>query len=102
MNEGIEHIVDDSISSQNLCSRMLSTHIWYIQLTKLCPKKDDLLSLLESLSMDNSSEKNLGISHLDSFVLYSLQCNEVELMIGAADYFINNLTKSTTFHVEPL
>lgn len=70
-----------------------------IRFIKLCQKDEKLLSLLESLSVEVGIGKNFGISHVDNYVMYSLESDEVEIMIEADDYSIENLTTSATFHV---
>lgn len=95
----IKHIVDDIVSSEYLLSRTGGTFVRYIWFAKLCLKNNGLLILIEQLSVDVAGAKYLGVSHVDSFVLYSLESNEVELKIEAVDYFIKKPTKNTTIHL---
>lgn len=73
----VKDIVNDSILSEYLPSRVCTIFdspscVW---------KMDKLLSPVQVLSIDVSSWKNLGIFHVNSSVLYSLESDEVELMI---------------------
>lgn len=77
---------------------MHTTYFWHTRLSKLFLKNDKLLHLLDGLSMDVGNGKNLRIYHVDSSVLYSSERDETELMLEAADYFIENPTQSSTFH----
>lgn len=74
------------------------TYLRYIRFAKPCINYNALLPLLERLSAEGGTWKNLGIWHLNFSVLYSSEPSDVELMVGAVDYFIKDITKSTVFH----
>lgn len=93
-----EHIVYYSLSSEYMPIRMRTTYKRYIKLDRIRINDSSLLFLLETLSTKGGTGKNFGLSHIDCSVLYSSEPDEVELMVDAADCFIKNPTKSTTFH----
>lgn len=57
-----------------------------------------LLSLLKILTVDGGSGKNLGIEHIDSSVLYTIDSDKLELTRDAANYFIKSPIMSTSLH----
>lgn len=75
-------------------------YVWYIKFIKLFLRSDEQLLFLKGLSVDNIREKNISMSHIHCYALYSLPCDESELMAGATDYLIKNTTRSTTFHLK--
>lgn len=58
-------IVDDIILSNFLAASFKASYVRYIRVAKIMIKKEGVLHLLESLSMDASVVKMLGITHLD-------------------------------------
>lgn len=61
-------------------------------------KNSDLLQLPESLNEDQEYGEGLGILHLCIEMFHGNKASFVVLLIEAADFSINNPTKSTDFH----
>lgn len=85
VNVSTVDIADDTLSSECLPKTTCTAYIWYIQVGKLCLKKNKLLRHLARLSVNVRSAESLCISHIDSLVLNSLETGEVETMIETAD-----------------
>lgn len=73
-----------------LSPKYLPTNVRYIRFTKPCINDSASFPLLERLTTEGRTGKNLAISHLDWSVLYSPEPHEVELIIAAMDYFFKN------------
>lgn len=56
---------NDTLSSKYLPTRVWATSVQYIPFDKLCIESSALLPLLEMLSSEGGTGKNLGILHLD-------------------------------------
>lgn len=67
------------MSSDNLPSRMHRTYAWIIQVSKLSQNNENLLPNPKRLSSSFGIWKNLGIFHVKSFVLHSLESDEVKV-----------------------
>lgn len=65
------------------CCQARASQGKHITFRKLCMKNNELLPFRTRLSSDIGTETNLGNSHEDSSVVYSLENDEVKLMIGA-------------------
>lgn len=70
----------------------------YTHFAELYTKDRALLSLLERLSTEGGMAKNIGKSPLTCSVLYSFEPDDMDLMVGAAYYFIITRTNSTLFN----
>lgn len=103
VNTSIEGIVDNAmynvarIPAVKDGSNIRSVH-W---VARLFLKNEALFFLLQVLSDNEASRKNLWIFHDCSSFLYSSNSDEVELTVEVANYFIKNATKSTTFYAAP-
>lgn len=80
-----------------LLCRARTTYAQYSQFLKQCVKKEELL-LLEILSVDVGSWKNLDISDLRISVQYSLSSAQFELLVDTTNYFSKNQTMSNSHH----
>lgn len=56
---------------------MHATHVWSIPLSNMSLKSGKRLQLPKRLSVDLGSEKNVGISQVDSSDRYSLESNGI-------------------------
>lgn len=70
----------------------------YKPVSKLFVNDSAFLPLLERLSTEGQTGKNLAIFCFKSSVLYSSKVDKVQLVVGAAHYSIKCSTKSTPFH----
>lgn len=93
VDQRIEHIFDDNLSSECLPTGAPSRSLGYIRFAKLFINKSDLLPLYERLSTEGGTGKSLGILNVDCSVLYSSERDEVILMVDP-EPFIKNHTKS--------
>lgn len=59
---------------------------------------DDVSLLLESRNKGREDGKKLVLSHLGSQVLHATQGGFVTMLVEAADFYVENSTKSIAFH----
>lgn len=64
VEESIKHLFDSTLSSEYIKIRMQATYMRYMRLAKLWINYNAVLSLLERLSTECRTGKNLGTSHL--------------------------------------
>lgn len=102
----IKYIVEDTMWSDYLLARMRVTDVGNIQLATLCIDESSLLFSLERLSAEGGTGKSSGMSHVHCSNLNSTGHDQLELMVGATDYFIKinpkcSLVHSLSFHAAP-
>lgn len=92
----IKGLHDDKMPTRYPPLQSYSSYIWYVRLSCLMKKNDEIFPLLEPLDGSPANGEYSGISHLDSVVLYASRVCFVVLVIEPADFYINNPTNSTT------
>lgn len=61
-------------------------------------EKKEVLDILEALRGEHSSAKSVGLSHADIPVLYLPEPSNALFLVGAANVYVTNTTKTATFH----
>lgn len=97
----MEHIADDTRSSEYLANKTLWTFVGCVRSAKIVINDSSLLQLLDKRSTEGWTGKSLGILHVIYFVLNSSGSNKVELMMGIADYLTETPAKRTTSNNHP-
>lgn len=80
----INDIVQDTVLFEYQPSQTRTKYLRLVQLAKLLLNNIKPLPVLERLRTEAGTGKNLGICHLEC-ILYSLEPDEVELMIEATE-----------------
>lgn len=91
-------ILEDFISSNHLAASSTAIYIRYITLEKMMIKRQSERRLILKLGKDAPAAKTLGITRLDKPNLYSSFKKAIQLIIQAADAFVENAQKSVPFH----
>lgn len=94
----MEDTNEDIMPSNYLPTRLGRTYVRYFRFVFVIKKIPKMLTLSEKLYEASEAERNLGISHVESDVLCFAEGGYVTMMIEAADFFVRNPTKSTSFH----
>lgn len=94
----IEGLMVYRISSEDLRRKTGTMQQSYTWFHKLFLKIDRLLHSMKKISVHVCSGKNIGRFHVHRSSLYSLENNEVKMMVATVDCVIKNATKSTSFH----
>lgn len=75
-----------------------ATNEQYIRFANLCMNGISLLPLVESSWAESGRGRNLEVMHAKCSVLNIIEHAGMELMVGAADYFIKNHNQGTLVH----
>lgn len=94
VNGPITRIVNDTLSSEYILKTMITTHVWFMRLPKLCVYDGALLHPLKSLGTKRGTGTNLSKSHHDCSVLNSTEPREVKMMVSLADYFMKRTQRT--------
>lgn len=93
----IKDTVDDMMPSQHLLEQSLFSRVRFVRFSRMMIKNENVLPLLESLNEIREGDNELGMSYSDREVLQATQSSFVVLFTEAADLYINNPSKPTTF-----
>lgn len=94
----ITDIANKMISSNVLAADSIATYVRYIRVGRMMIERKYGLSLLTDLGKETPAANALGTTHPDNSSPYILYEDEVLLMNQAANVFVRNDHKLSTFH----
>lgn len=86
------------LHSRCLFKQSDSSYIRHVRFGCQTAKNGNIFPLLERLNFSWENGKELGKLHLASELLHAISAKFGILLIKAGDFYINNLTKSTSFY----
>lgn len=90
--------VEDTTPSRLLLIPSCARLVRYVQFVNHLLKNVHKLPILERLNNEARTRMDLEILHLDSHVSCRSVDDDVRLMVGAPDFLMNNLTKTSPFN----
>lgn len=98
MSDRIKTDVEDRMISVLHLMRICATYI-HFAVFKMFFEECAVASSGGNVGRGNWNRKDSGILHLDGHVMHGSEMENISLMTEATDFFIENITKATTFPI---